>query len=238
MPTLTKDNSMCRAGKEQIYRFYERYKMTKQVDVVFVLDRSGSVTRKGWISSLNFVRDLLEHFTVDKDNTRVAIVTFSTNTTIDVNDLHPSFYSDRQNKCTLNWRINNYIERQKPCGHTDTHKALVQARAVLKESRPNAKKLVFVLTDGPSNVTGITPKAASNIVSLKFNKTWNENKLGHQCPIRDELDEFLTKREVVQAIASTENNKAARLDGIPADVYKHDGDTLVANRFDRYRCYW
>ena len=67
---------MCRAGKEQIYRFYGRYNTTKQVDVVFVLDRSGSVTQKGWISMLNFVRDLLEHFTVDKDNTRVAIVTF------------------------------------------------------------------------------------------------------------------------------------------------------------------
>ena len=46
-----------------------------------------------------------------------------------------------------------------------------------------------------------------------------------QCPIRDELDEFLTKRE----IASTANNKAVGLDVIPTEVYKHVGDTLIAN---------
>ena len=59
-----------------------------------------------------------------------------------------------------------------------------------------------------------------------------------QCPIRDEWDEFPTKREIEQAIVSTANNKAARLDGIPAEVYKHGADTLVANLLDRYRCYW
>ena len=59
-----------------------------------------------------------------------------------------------------------------------------------------------------------------------------------QCPIRDELEKFLTKREIEQAIASTANNKAARLDGIPAEVHKHGGDTLVANLVDRCRCYW
>ena len=77
---MTDDSVVCGAGKELIYRFYGRYNTTKQVDVVFVLDRSGSVTQKGWISMLNFVRDLLEHFTVDKDNTRVAIVTFRSGT--------------------------------------------------------------------------------------------------------------------------------------------------------------
>ncbi|KAI0236956.1 hypothetical protein LSAT2_012515 [Lamellibrachia satsuma] len=44
--------------------------------------------------------------------------------------------------------------------------------------------------------------------------------------------------EIEQAIASTANNKAAGLDGIPAEVYKHGGDTLVANLLDRYRRYW
>ena len=43
---------------------------------------------------------------------------------------------------------------------------------------------------------------------------------------------------IEQAVASTANNKAAGLDGIPAEVYKHGGDTLVANLLDRYRRYW
>ena len=59
-----------------------------------------------------------------------------------------------------------------------------------------------------------------------------------QCPIRDELYEFPTKREIEQAIASTANNKAAGLDCIPTEVFKHRGDTLVANLLDRYRRYW
>ena len=59
-----------------------------------------------------------------------------------------------------------------------------------------------------------------------------------QCPIRDELDELSTKREIEQVIASTANNKAAGLDGSPAEVCKHGGDTLVANLLNRYRCYW
>ena len=59
-----------------------------------------------------------------------------------------------------------------------------------------------------------------------------------QCPIRDELNEFPTNREIEQAIASIVNNKAAGLDRIPAEVYNHGGDTLVTNLLDRYTRYW
>ena len=59
-----------------------------------------------------------------------------------------------------------------------------------------------------------------------------------QCPIRDELNEFPKNREIEQAIASIVNTKAAGLDGIPAEVYKHGGDNLVTNLLDRHRRYW
>ena len=36
---------------------------------------------------------------------------------------------------------------------------------------------------------------------------------------------------------STTNNKAAGLDGIQAEMYKHGGEALVANLLDRYRRY-
>ena len=57
-----------------------------------------------------------------------------------------------------------------------------------------------------------------------------------QCPIRDELDEFPTKQEIEQAIASTANNKTAELDEIPTEVYKHGGDT--ANLLGRNIRHW
>jgi len=43
-------------GKHMMERFYERYNTTAQVDLVFVLDRSGSVPKKGWRSVVDFVK--------------------------------------------------------------------------------------------------------------------------------------------------------------------------------------
>ena len=43
-------------GRHLMERFYQRYKTTPQVDLVFVLDRSGSVPRKGWHAVIEFVK--------------------------------------------------------------------------------------------------------------------------------------------------------------------------------------
>ena len=51
---------------------------------------------------------------------------------------------------------------------------------MLLESRPNAKKAVFVLTDGHSNIGPPPVKAAFDILSLKWNQTWDWEKLGPQ----------------------------------------------------------
>jgi len=43
-------------GRRLMERFYRRYSKTAQVDLVFVLDRSGSVPQKGWRSIVEFVK--------------------------------------------------------------------------------------------------------------------------------------------------------------------------------------
>jgi len=43
-------------GRHLMERFYDRYSKTTQVDLVFVLDRSGSVPHKGWRSIIQFVK--------------------------------------------------------------------------------------------------------------------------------------------------------------------------------------
>ena len=43
-------------GRHLMDRFYQRYNTTAQVDLVFVLDRSGSVPQKGWHSVIEFVK--------------------------------------------------------------------------------------------------------------------------------------------------------------------------------------
>jgi len=43
-------------GQHMMEQFYQRYNTTAQVDLVFVLDRSGSVPQNGWKSIVEFVK--------------------------------------------------------------------------------------------------------------------------------------------------------------------------------------
>lgn len=49
----------------------------KKIDVVFLIDSSSSVGKNNFMSEIKFVKKLLSDFTVSFNNTRVAIVTFS-----------------------------------------------------------------------------------------------------------------------------------------------------------------
>lgn len=49
----------------------------KKIDVVFLIDSSSSVGKTNFMSEIKFVKKLLSDFTVSFNNTRVAIVTFS-----------------------------------------------------------------------------------------------------------------------------------------------------------------
>ena len=166
-------------GQAVMRNFYGRYNSSQQVDLVFVLDRSGSVPKQGWVSMLNFVRDILEHFTVDSDNTRVAIVTFSTEATVDINDLAPSVQSDLENKCTLNQRISQRVEGLTPQGYTATAAALGKAYDILLNSRPQAKKAILVVTDGRSNIGPPPVRKAIDILSLRW-EGWDMETHGPQ----------------------------------------------------------
>lgn len=167
-------------GVQLVEDFYGRYNATQQVDLVFILDRSGSVPRSGWFSMINFVKDLLEHFTVDAENTRVSIITYSTDVSTDINDLTPGTSSDRENKCTLIRRVENYVKPKVTFGHTATYDAMRQAYNILLSSRPKAKKAIFVLTDGQSNIGPPPVKAAFDIKSLSWDPEWNSSKFGPQ----------------------------------------------------------
>jgi len=73
---------------------------------------------------------VLEHFTVDSGNTRVAVVTFSTTATVDINDLEPGPDTDIETKCTLYSRLDRLVATHRPYGYTATHDALQIAAQV------------------------------------------------------------------------------------------------------------
>lgn len=169
-------------GQEVIQTLYHRYNSTQAVDLIFVLDRSGSVPPRGWVAILNFVRDVLEHFTVDEFNTRVSVVSFGTTASVDINDLEPNLKTSKENKCTLNDRILALVETQRPRGYTATSVALSRAHQVLMRSRAEAKKAVIVVTDGRSNIGHPPVREAIKILSLRWTG-WDEIEHGPQVEI-------------------------------------------------------
>ncbi len=47
------------------------------MDVVFILDSSGSVTKQKFLKILNFIREIASRLDVDSGNARVGMITFS-----------------------------------------------------------------------------------------------------------------------------------------------------------------
>lgn len=177
--SLTDNSStIIEKGKGVVKDFYRRFS-GKEVDLVFILDRSASIPPQGWSSMITFIRSLLEHFSVTGDHTRVAIITYSSHVSMEINDLNEIHTT----KCSLMQQIKQRLGRKIPSGYTATYEALKKAQSILLNSRRNAKKSVFVLTDGRSNV-GMNPVRASlEIRSLRWNSTWNTSAFGPQVEI-------------------------------------------------------
>jgi len=60
LPMLLCANSI-RDGRAVVEDFYRRYNSSRSADLVFLLDSSGSVSRKLWISMITFVKVATVH---------------------------------------------------------------------------------------------------------------------------------------------------------------------------------
>lgn len=72
-----------------------------QVELVFLVDSSTSVGMTDFDNELAFVKKLLADFTVDKDTTRVAVITFSSRSRIIREIDHLSHPDNDHHKCSL-----------------------------------------------------------------------------------------------------------------------------------------
>ncbi|XP_060818726.1 sushi, von Willebrand factor type A, EGF and pentraxin domain-containing protein 1-like isoform X1 [Bombus pascuorum] len=156
-PFREKADALSRLLKANIDRLRNE---TDQVELVFLVDASGSVGLKNFHSELNFVKHLLADFSVEPSTTTVAIVTFGGRRHIRRNVDQISHTSDNNNKCyLLNKQLNNINYTG---GGTYTRGALLEALRILEKGRVNAKKAVFLITDGFSN--GGDPRPAANLL--------------------------------------------------------------------------
>uniref|UniRef100_A0A2C9JCP8 Sushi, von Willebrand factor type A, EGF and pentraxin domain-containing protein 1 n=1 Tax=Biomphalaria glabrata TaxID=6526 RepID=A0A2C9JCP8_BIOGL len=182
--TVEIDAENIEQGRQLLLDFYSNYTsfstpLTNPVDLVFVLDRSASVTRAGWGSMVRFVHNLLEHFTVDAHNTRVAIITYGTTASVDIDGIRAGDY----NKCALVARLQKHLSKKVPSGYSATHDAIMKAKEVVVDSRKEAKKAVIVITDGRSNIGPPPVRASVQLRSLVWDTEWDTLNNGPQLQI-------------------------------------------------------
>ncbi|XP_029470754.1 sushi, von Willebrand factor type A, EGF and pentraxin domain-containing protein 1 [Rhinatrema bivittatum] len=142
--------------KRQVRRLRER---SGRLELVFLVDESSSVGPANFRSELRFVKKLLSDFPVVPTATRVAIVTFSSKSHVLARVDYISSSRPRQHKCAL-------LGREIPAitykgGGTYTKGALQQAAQILRHSRGNATKVIFLITDGYSNGGDPRPTATT-----------------------------------------------------------------------------
>ncbi|KAJ8305662.1 hypothetical protein KUTeg_016207 [Tegillarca granosa] len=113
-----------------------RQTKNKQVDIIFLVDSSASVGRRNFADEIKFVRKLLADFTVDYNHTRVSVITFSSRTKVKKQIDYIGDPNVNNHKCSL-----------------------MENDEMLRQSRPNSKRYVFLVTDGFSNGGDPRPEA-------------------------------------------------------------------------------
>ena len=127
-----------------------------KIDLVIAMDESGSVGSQNFEIMKEFVEEIISHFVVSYSATRVAIVTWSTQTTLEFNFLKYINYEG------VKKGINKI---QYSGGLTATGDALNLIRTNLFSQSPSsAKKVLFVLTDGRSNRQNYMPANESRLL--------------------------------------------------------------------------
>ena len=127
-----------------------------KIDLVIALDESGSVGSQNFEIMKKFVEDITSHFVVSYSATRVAIVTWSTRTTLEF-DFNKYINDDGVKKGIKKIRYSR--------GWTATGDALnFIRRNLFSQSSSDAKKVLFVLTDGRSNRQRYKPTTEAKLL--------------------------------------------------------------------------
>jgi len=117
------------------------------VDIIFVVDESGSVTSDNFNLVKTFLSKLVESLDIDSGNTRVGLVTYS-----DVVSREGFNLNDHSSVTSVKSAIMNLDYSG---GTTNTAAALAHVRTTMltspKGDRPNVPNVIVVLTDGLSD---------------------------------------------------------------------------------------
>merc|ERR1711953_351533 len=121
------------------------------LDLVFVVDGSGSVGTDGFDLSKQFVGEVADRFTISPSDTRIGIVQFSSSPQEELT------LSQGDDIATIHNTLNAMTHMG---GGTQTSLAIeFTSLNLFTNDRPNAKRVMIVLTDGQSGDFNILPQA-------------------------------------------------------------------------------
>ncbi|KAJ8311317.1 hypothetical protein KUTeg_011129 [Tegillarca granosa] len=123
-------------------------------DVGFVLDGSSSILDADWIRVKNFVANLINNLEIGRDTIHAGIVVYST-IIGEVINLTP--YKQKQTLIYQTTRL------KQPKDGTNTARGISKMRQIMNaQGRPNAPKVMVIITDGRSTVPRNTLQEANN----------------------------------------------------------------------------
>lgn len=148
-PEPTPESERLDALGETLRWHVAKLRSAPRADIVFLVDSSASVGADNFVNELRFVRKLLADFTVSFERTRVALVTFSSKQKVVREVDQITAPSTANHKCAL--QNSQLVGVRYAGGGTFTLGAMQEAVDILKFSRDDASKAVFLVTDGYSN---------------------------------------------------------------------------------------
>jgi len=144
-------------------RFFVTECSGKPADVFFLIDSSGSISPKDFNKEISFVQNIVGHFDIRRDVTRVGIINFSHDAEMVV------ALNDSLNKAQLADEIADLVHSS---GGTNTAEALKLVRQqgfAASVERPDVAKVVIVLTDGLSRDEQATAREARMVHARGIN---------------------------------------------------------------------
>ena len=57
----------------------------KKIDLLFILDRSGSIGKNNFKYAINFIAGLVKHFSISPSTTKVALISYATTVKVEFN---------------------------------------------------------------------------------------------------------------------------------------------------------
>ncbi|KAK6624931.1 hypothetical protein RUM44_011795 [Polyplax serrata] len=136
-----------------------RLRKSDSVELVILVDGSDSVGQNNFLSEIKFIQKVISDVKVGPKDFRLGIVIYGTKADIRVDHLSVTDNSDLEKCSLLNFDIPNIVY---PGSNTNTKEALERAEKILTRSRRGALKVIFLVSDGFSNMGD--PYSASEIL--------------------------------------------------------------------------